>query len=114
GCCAGLVESQPARDHQQWWRRRILLRPRRPAILHRQLPHRRQPLFHQLLNGDVPVTENAVMEDRRAPAKPAKPFPALTPGQRLHLDVYGYVVVENVLTAQEVTTLLDTIYGIER
>ena len=30
-----------------------------------------------------------------------RPFPALTPAQRYHLDVYGYVVVENTLTGDE-------------
>ena len=28
-----------------------------------------------------------------------RPFPALTPAQRYHLEVYGYVVIENTLTA---------------
>lgn len=35
-----------------------------------------------------------------------RPFPALTPAQRYHLDVFGYVVVENTLTAEEVGCLL--------
>ena len=26
------------------------------------------------------------------------PFPALTPSQRLHLEIYGYVVLEKLLT----------------
>ena len=30
-----------------------------------------------------------------------RPFPALTPSQRYHLDVYGYVVIENTLTQDE-------------
>ena len=34
-----------------------------------------------------------------------KPFPALTPAQRLHLDVYGYVVIENTLSPEEVERL---------
>ncbi len=34
-----------------------------------------------------------------------RPFPALTPAQRYHLDVYGYVVVENTLTTEEVEAL---------
>ena len=34
------------------------------------------------------------------------PFPALTPAQRLHLDFYGYVVVEDVLTADECGALI--------
>jgi hypothetical protein len=31
----------------------------------------------------------------------AVPFPALTPGQRLHLDVHGYCIVPGVLTPAE-------------
>ncbi|MBT5876440.1 MAG: hypothetical protein HOH43_23655 [Candidatus Latescibacteria bacterium] len=30
-----------------------------------------------------------------------RPFPALTPAQRYHFDVYGYVIVPDVLTRQE-------------
>ena len=36
-----------------------------------------------------------------------RPFPALTPAQRYHLDVFGYVVIENTLSADEVSRLLD-------
>jgi ectoine hydroxylase-related dioxygenase (phytanoyl-CoA dioxygenase family) len=43
-----------------------------------------------------------------------RPSPALTPAQRLHLDVYGYVVIENVLTPAEVEQLRNDIYDIER
>ncbi|MBM3263942.1 MAG: phytanoyl-CoA dioxygenase family protein [candidate division Zixibacteria bacterium] len=39
--------------------------------------------------------------------------PALTSAQRLHLDVYGYVVIENVLSREEVSGLRDTMYAIE-
>lgn len=35
-----------------------------------------------------------------------RPFPALTPAQRYHLDVFGYVVIESVLTASETEKLL--------
>ncbi len=42
-----------------------------------------------------------------------KPFPALTPSQRLHLEVYGYVVIEKTLSEQRVAALLDKIYEIE-
>ncbi len=42
------------------------------------------------------------------------PFPALTASQRLHLEVNGYVVVEDVLSAGEVKTLLETTCEIER
>jgi hypothetical protein len=41
------------------------------------------------------------------------PVPALTPAQRLHLEVYGYVVVEGVLSRDEVQVLVDTTYRIE-
>ena len=41
------------------------------------------------------------------------PFPALTPAQRLHLEVYGYVVLENLLTQAEIAALLEGIYRIE-
>ncbi len=36
-----------------------------------------------------------------------RPFPALTPAQRYHLDVYGYVVVENALSEGETSRLLE-------
>jgi ectoine hydroxylase-related dioxygenase (phytanoyl-CoA dioxygenase family) len=39
--------------------------------------------------------------------------PALTPAQRLYLEVYGYVVIENVLSREEVAELCDTMYEIE-
>ena len=42
------------------------------------------------------------------------PFPALTPSQRLHLEVNGYVVVEGVPGAGEVEALRETTYEIER
>ena len=42
-----------------------------------------------------------------------RPFPALTPSQRLHLEIYGYVVLENLLTQAEVAALLEGIYRIE-
>jgi len=41
------------------------------------------------------------------------PFPALTPAQRLHIEIYGYVIIENVLTQDEIDTLKDTLYEIE-
>ena len=37
------------------------------------------------------------------------PFPALTPEQRYHLDVFGYVVVPNTLTADEVGVLREAL-----
>ncbi len=42
-----------------------------------------------------------------------KPFPALTPAQRLHIEIYGYVIVEDVLTRNEVEAINQTLYGIE-
>ena len=41
------------------------------------------------------------------------PFPALSPAQRLHIEIYGYVIIENVLTRDEVDVIKDTLYGIE-
>ncbi len=41
------------------------------------------------------------------------PFPALTPAQRLHIEIYGYVIIENLLTDDEVGALKDTLYEIE-
>ncbi len=41
------------------------------------------------------------------------PFPALTPSQRLHLEIYGYVILEKLLTEAEVAALLEVIYQIE-
>ena len=39
-----------------------------------------------------------------------RPFPPLTPAQRYHLDVYGYVVVENALCADEVERLKEALH----
>ena len=41
------------------------------------------------------------------------PFPALSPAQRLHIEIYGYVIIENVLTQSEVDLVKDTLYSIE-
>ncbi|MFT5374704.1 MAG: hypothetical protein ACI906_001524 [Candidatus Latescibacterota bacterium] len=38
-----------------------------------------------------------------------RPFPALTPAQRYHLDVYGYAIVENTLAPSETGRLLEAI-----
>ena len=38
------------------------------------------------------------------------PPPRLSPAQRLHLDVYGYVLLENVLTADEVAAMKAALY----
>ena len=42
-----------------------------------------------------------------------KPFPALTPAQRLHIEIYGYVIVPDVLDQDEISILKDTLYRIE-
>ncbi|MCB0185741.1 MAG: phytanoyl-CoA dioxygenase family protein, partial [Caldilineaceae bacterium] len=44
----------------------------------------------------------------------ARPFPALTAAQRYHLDVYGYVVIENTLTAHEVSALREALQKLKR
>lgn len=44
---------------------------------------------------------------------PKKPFPALTSAQRLHIEIYGYVIIENLLAQAEIDALKDTLYGIE-
>ena len=44
----------------------------------------------------------------------SRPFPALTPAQRYHLDVYGYVVVEKTLTENEVGTLREALQKLKR
>ena len=41
------------------------------------------------------------------------PFPALTQAQRLHIEIYGYVIIENMLNQNEVKAIVDTLYGIE-
>ena len=41
------------------------------------------------------------------------PFPALTTAQRYHLEVHGYVVVENVLTSQEINRLYDLMHELK-
>jgi ectoine hydroxylase-related dioxygenase (phytanoyl-CoA dioxygenase family) len=42
------------------------------------------------------------------------PFPALTPSQRLHLDIYGYVVVPETLTHDECGTLIEALQQLKR
>ncbi len=44
----------------------------------------------------------------------ARPFPALTPAQRLHLDIYGYVIVENTLTSDEVEATREALQKLKR
>lgn len=42
------------------------------------------------------------------------PFPALTPAQRLHLDIYGYVVVSETLTGDECGLLIEAAQKLKR
>lgn len=42
------------------------------------------------------------------------PFPALTPAQRYHLDVYGYVIVPGVLTREECEQTADDLRRLKR
>jgi ectoine hydroxylase-related dioxygenase (phytanoyl-CoA dioxygenase family) len=39
-----------------------------------------------------------------------RPFPAVTPAQRYHLDVLGYVVVQNTLSSDEVEKIAAALY----
>lgn len=41
------------------------------------------------------------------------PFPAMTPSQRLHLEVYGYCVVESTLTDDEVSQMLEAAQNVK-
>ena len=43
-----------------------------------------------------------------------RPFPALTPAQRFHLDVYGYVIVENTLTSDECGRIREALQKLKR
>ena len=42
-----------------------------------------------------------------------RPFPALTPAQRYHLDVLGYVVVPNTLSTDEVSRIKDALFRLK-
>src|SRR5690242_371595 len=42
-----------------------------------------------------------------------RPFPALTPNQRLHLEVYGYVVIEHAISQDLTRRLREKTYEIE-
>lgn len=39
-----------------------------------------------------------------------RPFPALTSGQRYHLDVFGYVIIPNALTPDEIGSMKEALY----
>ena len=42
------------------------------------------------------------------------PFPALTSAQRLHFEIYGYVVIEKLLDANEVARIRDALQNLKR
>ena len=42
-----------------------------------------------------------------------RPFPALTPNQRLHLEVYGYVIIEHAITDEHCRRLREKTYALE-
>ena len=48
------------------------------------------------------------------PSTDHKQFPALTPAQRYQLDVYGYVVIPNTLTATEISSLQEALYRLKQ
>ena len=41
------------------------------------------------------------------------PFPALTPEQRLHFDIYGYVIIHDVFSPTECTDLIDVLQDLK-
>jgi len=43
-----------------------------------------------------------------------RPFPALTPAQRYHLEVFGYVIVQDALSRDECGQILDALQRIKR
>ena len=43
-----------------------------------------------------------------------RPFPALTPAQRYHFEVFGYVIVPNVLSADECETIKSALQQLKR
>jgi len=54
------------------------------------------------------------MQTNGATGEHNRPFPALTPAQRYHFDVFGYVVIENTLTENEVGTLREALQKLKR
>jgi hypothetical protein len=42
-----------------------------------------------------------------------RPFPALTPAQRYHLEINGYVIIRNTLTSEEVGRLLEAMFRLK-
>jgi hypothetical protein len=50
------------------------------------------------------------MMKKAQPTAMQVPFPALTPGARLHLEVHGYAVVPDLLTRDECDWIKDDLY----
>src|SRR5262249_31939161 len=76
---------------------------------HKQIRARNRslPIDHlRFGNGERPISHQELGSFER-------PFPALSAGQRLHLDLFGYVVIEALLTPVEVEELRQAIYAIE-
>lgn len=44
----------------------------------------------------------------------SRPFPALTPAQRYHFEVHGYVIIENTLTEDETARTLDALQRLKQ
>jgi len=43
-----------------------------------------------------------------------RPFPALTPEQRLHLEIYGYVIIPEALSSEESGRILEALQRLKR
>ena len=54
------------------------------------------------------------MEERANEDNFKRPFPALTPAERYHLDVFGYVIIENTLTQEEVGSFLKALQKLKQ
>ena len=54
------------------------------------------------------------MTSTQCPSDFNRPFPALTPAQRYHFDVYGYVVIDRTLTDDETDRTLDALQRLKR
>ena len=54
------------------------------------------------------------MDNPQATDDAARSFPALTPAQRYHFDVYGYVVVQNTFNQPQRQRLIDALQRLKR
>jgi ectoine hydroxylase-related dioxygenase (phytanoyl-CoA dioxygenase family) len=61
------------------------------------------------------MTEKPVTSPTAATAPyTSRPFPALTAAQRYHFDVFGYVIVPDVLSTVETASMKDALYRLRR